>query len=73
MKKINDYFLLGFIFFTVFNLFFKNSAEADPKHSYENFIASKVKEYLSETNINAINLGGYSDLIKKNLPIQSHP
>jgi rhodanese-related sulfurtransferase len=133
MKEINNYLFLGFIFYMIFSLFFKNSAEADPKQSYENYIAGKavfldvreedeirdgmikgafwfplskmeknkisviskikevskgkkiyiycrsgnrsgkVKDYLTNSNIESINLGGYSTLLEKNLPTQSRP
>ncbi len=133
MKKISNYLFLGFIFYMIFSLFFKNSAEADPKLSYEDYLAGKaifidvreedeirngmikgafwfplskieenkisviskikevsegkqiyiycrsgnrsrkVKDYLANSNIESINLGGYSTLLEKNLPTQSRP
>lgn len=132
-KKILDFVFIGLSVFLVFNFFFKNRAEADPKKSYEQVLAGKAiiidvrekdevkegmikgarwfplseyeskkdqivselkqeaktkeiyvycrsgnrsgiyKDNLSKDGIKAVNLGGFSNLVKEGLPTQTGP
>lgn len=132
-KKLLDFLFIGLSIFLVFNFFFKNRAEADPKKSYEQVAAGKAiildvrekdevkdgmikgarwfplseyeakkdqivnelkaeaktkeiyvycrsgnrsgiyKDHLAKEGIKAVNLGGYSNLVKEGLPTQPGP